>query len=297
MQTQKTVVRKNYLSVLSAVVVLFTAPLSNAEQVEDIMQRVIDRDDGASNYSRQVIATCRYMMKNKRISCSDTPRVKVIESVQKDFGENGKDSRTVSFLQKPVSEKGIGFLQYDYDDPSKDTDQWMYLSALDKVKRIVSGKQNQPKKGTLFGSEISYEDVERVHLEDYNYRLIKEETYRGRPCWVIESVPKPDRARKSNYSKSIQWIDKERDMALKLISYDRRQRVIKQITFSAIKKVDDIWVAHKMNFNNLQTRRITTMKTDQIRLNLSINDILFEQRALTDGSFRTKQLEQLRAHL
>ena len=244
-----------------------------------------------------MIATCSYVINKKRITCSDTPRVKVVESIQKDFGREGKDSRTVSFLRKPVAEQGIGFLQYDYDDPNMDTDQWMYLSALDKVKRIVSGKQNQPKKGTLFGSEISYEDVERPHLEDYSYKILKEENYRGRPCWVIESVPKPERARKSNYSKSVQWIDKERDMTLKIISYDRRQRASKQVTFGAIKKVAGIWVAHKMNFNNLQERRITTMKTDHIQLNIRVNNHLFEQRALTDGSFRAKQLSDLRTKL
>lgn len=282
---------------LGAALLLVMNPVLSAEPVEEIMRRVIDRDDGQSNYAQQIVATCRYTVQAKRMACADTPRVKVLESVQKDFGAKGKDSRSVSFMQKPVSEQGIGFLQYDYDDPAKDTDQWMYLSALNKVKRIVSGKQNQPKKGTLFGSEISYEDVERPHLEDYNHRLLKEESYQGRPCWVIESVPKPERARKSNYSKTIQWIDKERDLALKTISYDRRQRPVKQITFGAIKQVDGIWVVHKMNFNNLQTQRITTMKTERIKLNISVNDELFNQRALADGSFRARQLEQLRAQL
>ncbi|MDH5326778.1 MAG: outer membrane lipoprotein-sorting protein [Gammaproteobacteria bacterium] len=270
---------------------------AHAGQAEDIMQRVVDRDDGASNYSKQIVATCRYTISAGRLACADTPRVKVLESVQKDFGDNGKDSRSISFIQKPVAEQGIGFLQYDYDDPLKDTDQWMYLSALNKVKRIVSGKQNQPKEGTLFGSEIAYEDVERPHLDDYSYRLLKEETFQGRPCWVIEAVPKPERARKSNYSKSVQWIDKERDMALKIVSYDRRQREVKQVTFAAIKLINNIWVAHRINFNNVQTRRITTMKTDGIKMNIDVEDELFGQRALTDAGYRAGRLQQLRGQL
>ena len=138
-----------------------------ADAARDIMQKVDDRDDGQSQYSKQTLATCKYQIVNKRIRCSDTPRVKVVEALNKDFGANGKDNKSLMVILDPPSERGISFLQYDWDAQDKDTDQWMFLSAMNKVKRIVSGDENEPKTGSLFGSEFSSEDVEQTHLDAY----------------------------------------------------------------------------------------------------------------------------------
>jgi len=262
-----------------------------------IMQNVLDRDDGDSQYSHQTVATCRYAKKGKGIACADKPRIKAIESLRKDYGDTGKDRKSISIILEPSAEKGIGFLQYDYEDQEKDSDQWMYLSALGKVKRIISGKSDEPKTGSLFGSEISYEDVEITHIDDFTYTLTKEEKYTGRDCWVIESLPKPEHARKSNYSKSIQWIDKERLISLRVLLYDRRGRALKQMTQSDLVLHDGIWIAKKLNMNNVQTKRITTMKLDNISINLKLDDSVFTQRTLTDGAFRESMFAKVRESL
>jgi outer membrane lipoprotein-sorting protein len=273
-------------------------PLQAAQpDPREIMRQVNDRDDGVSSYSRSVVATCRYQTSGGRMRCAEQPRIKVMEGVQKDFGNNGKDSRSINIILQPAAEKGIGFLQYDYDAPGKDSDQWMYLSALGKVKRLVSGNDDEPKSGTMFGSEIAYEDVERPHLDDYRYKLLREENYQGRPCWVIESVPTPARARKSNYSRSVSWIDKERLIMLQAQIYDRTGRPIKHITTAGVEKVSGVWVTRMMNVNNIQSRRITTMKTEEIVINPKVNNELFSLRTLTDGAYREQQLTELRKGL
>ena len=135
-----------------------------AEEARVIMQRVLDRDNGFSEVSRTKLATCRYVKKSKRLVCAEAPRVKVFESVRKDFSvADGEDSKSVMILRKPAGEKGIGFLQYDYEVQGRDSDQWMYLAALGKVKRIIAGSDNEPKTGSFFGSEIGYEDLEARH--------------------------------------------------------------------------------------------------------------------------------------
>lgn len=285
---------KRYLIII--VVMLAGQGYSNtwAANARSIMQQVIDRDDGRTQYSHQVVATCRYAKKGKGIACAEKPRIKVMESVQKDYGLKGKDSRSVSIILEPAADRGIGFLQYDYDDPERESDQWMYLSAMGKVKRIVSGRKDEPKTGTLFGSEFSYEDVERRHLSDFTYKLVKEESYQGRPCWVIESRPTPKHARKSNYSRAVQWIDKERLIVLKALMYDRRGRPYKQMSASDVIKKNGVWIALKMNMNNVQNRRITTMKFDRVVINVNIDDALLKQRALTDSAYREKHLRALR---
>jgi len=277
---------------------LFVIPgIASAVTARDIMQDYIDRDDGKSQYSTSVIATCRYTSKNGKIKCAEKPRIKKLEGAQKDYGNNGKDSRSISIVLKPVAENGIGFLQFDYDATDRDSDQWMYLSALGKVKRLVSGNDDEPKSGTLFGSEISYEDIEKTHIDDYEYKIVKEESYQGRDSWVIESLPKPKRARKSNYSKSVSWIDKKTRLLLQAQVYDRAGKPIKHIVASQHELVDNIWISKQLNINNLQSRRITTMKTQTVIINPSINDELFTQRTLTDGAYRTRQLINLRQGL
>jgi len=263
----------------------------------EIVKQMNDRDDGHSSYTRSIVATCRYQLSGGKMRCAEQPRVKVMEGVSKDYGKNGKDSRSINIILQPAAEKGIGFLQYDYDAQGKDSDQWMYLSALGKVKRLVSGNDDEPKSGTLFGSEIAYEDVERSHLDDYHYKLIKQDDYQGHPCWVIESMPTPARARKSNYSRSLMWIDKDRHLMLQAQLFDRTGRPIKQITTADVEQLKGIWVVKMMNVNNVQTRRISTMKTEEIVINPRVSDALFTLRTLTDGAYREQQLNELRKGL
>lgn len=280
---------------ITTALLLLASQSGYAADARAIIKQVLDRDDGRSEYSRQTVATCKYTLNNQRLQCSERPRIKVMEAIRKDSGANGKDSQSIMIIEEPPAEKGIGFLQFDYDQEGKDSDQWMYLSALGKVKRIVSGDEDQPKTGSLFGSEFSYEDTERRHIDDFTYTIVKEEPFAGRDCWVIESKPTPAQARKSNYSRSEQWIDKERFIIHKAIMYDRRGRANKQLIMSDYQQHDGVWVAHKMNINNVQTQRITTMKTENITLNLKVEDAIMSQRTLTDGAFREGHLARLRS--
>ncbi len=281
-----------FLCCITSLLVLCTVPVY-AQNARNIMQKVLDRNDGTTEVSRQKLSTCRFVKKNKRLVCAESPRVKVFDSVRKDFGPNQKDTKSITIIRKPVSEKGIGFLQYDYEELGRESDQWMYLAAMRKIKRIVSGNDDEPKSGSFFGSEISYEDLEARHLEDYQYRILKSVTYRKRPCWIIESLPTLKRANKSNYSKSIQWVDKERDLVLKTLLFDRQGKPVKQIVIGQVENVKGIWVARKIHVTNVQTKRRTTMSLESVMFNLEVPDTFLTQRTLTSDTFREKHLSRL----
>ncbi|MCP4024407.1 MAG: outer membrane lipoprotein-sorting protein, partial [Desulfobacteraceae bacterium] len=187
-------------------------------------------------------------------------------------------------------------LQYDYEQKKKDTDQWLYLSAMGKVKRIVSGNENEPKTGSFFGSELSYEDMEKRHLDDYTYKILGIETYRGRPCTVIESTPTKERAKKSNYSKSRQWVDTERDIILKSILYNRQGKKMKKIYFGDIQMIDQILVPMQIAVLNIETKRRTLFTYEKIALNVKVKDEFLTQRTLTDGAFRQSNLSKYQQH-
>ncbi|PCK08200.1 MAG: outer membrane lipoprotein-sorting protein [Alteromonadaceae bacterium] len=282
---------------LSASIAWAQEPLSKDPSARDIMQRLLDRNDGTSQVSQQKLTSCRYKIKNKKRSCAEKPRIKRIESVRRDYGNTEKDKRSVSILLDPPGERGISFLQYDYEDRNKDADQWMYLSALGKVKRIVSGSEDEPKKGSFFGSEFGYEDLEQRHIDDSTYTLLKEVLYRGRDCWVIEVLPTPERARKSNYRKTINWIDKERNLVLKSLMHNRQGKREKRFTQGNIKQIDGIWVAMSLTIDNLLTQRMSNFKLEKVSFNQDIEEDFLSLRTLNDGAFRESRLKKYRAGL
>ncbi|MCK5163838.1 MAG: outer membrane lipoprotein-sorting protein [Desulfobacula sp.] len=268
---------------------------SHANEARDIIQKVLDRDDGTTEIGRVKLSTCAVIKKGNKIVCKSTPRIKIMDMIRKDYGPNEKDHKTVTIIMEPAGEKGIGFLQYDYEQKNKETDQWLYLSALGKVKRIVSGNENEPKTGSFFGSELSYEDMEKRHIDDYTYQLLGRETYAKRPCFVIETVPVKDRAAKSNYSKSLDWVDQERNMILKSILFNRQGKKYKKIYFGKIKEVNSILVPMQIAVLNLETGRRTLLSYVNIALNINIDDAFLTQRTLTDGAFRESRLKKYQA--
>lgn len=268
-----------------------------AMDAREIMQKIIDRDDGQTEMSIQRYTTCKYAKKGEKIACVDRPRVKEMESVRKDFGPNQRDHKGITIILNPAGERGIGMLQYDYEAEEKDTDQWMYFSALGKVKRLVSGSSNEPKKGSLFGTEFGPEDVEAPKLNDYNYKILKETTYKKRPVWIIESTPTKEKFKKSNYSKHIMWVDKERLTMMRGDLYNRQGKLTKRMTARKFQKINDIWVARSSMMNNLETSRITNIKLLKVTYNVPIDDNFLTLRTLTDRAFRESHLEKLRVLL
>jgi hypothetical protein len=229
--------------------------------------------------------------------CTENPRIKVLESVQKDYGANKKDSRSIAIVLEPISDKGIGMLTYEYDASGKDNDVWLYLSALGKVKRIISSSEDSDESGSFFGTEFSIEDIESRKIGDYTYKILEQATYAERPVWLIESIPKPERARKTRYGKFISWVDKERYILLKEELYNRNGKLYKQVTMGNIERIDNVWVARKVTMNNLSTRRATIMDLVSVAFNMEVSDEFLTQRTLTDFAFRERNLAKLRAYL
>jgi len=215
-----------------------------------------------------------------------------MDTVRKDYGPNEKDHKSVSIIIEPASEKGISFLQYDYEQKGKDTDQWIYLSAMGKVKRIVSGNANEPKTGSFFGSEISYEDMEQINIDDYTYKILNQEIYRKKECWVIESTPTKIRAQKSNYSKLVDYVDKDNFISLKTILYSRAGKEIKKIYHGKIEEIDGVLIPRQMVIYNLKTKRRTFMTLVNVSINNAVDDDFLTKRTLTDGAFRERHLQK-----
>ena len=284
-----------YQFILLSILLGFSG-INYADEARSIMEKVDLRERTVSDavLSKSRLSSCKYGKKDSSIACVETPRVKIMESVSKQLGENKKDSQSVSILLEPASERGIGMLTYSYDDVTRDTESWLYLSALGKIKRMASGTGEDREPTALFGSEFTTEDMENGKTDEYIYQILQEGPYAGSEVWVIEATPTPARLKKTNYSKVLIWIDKEKFIALKLQTFDKQGNPFKRITFKDIQQLNGLWLARDVTVMNLKTQRLSNMKTSEIALGVEIDDEFLTQRTLTDFAYREKELKKLR---
>lgn len=269
---------------------------SHADSARQIMEKMDlqQREIADGSLTRLQLSTCKFGIQNKQIRCSEAPRVKLLESASKQYGQTKKDSKGISILLEPASERGIGMLTYNYDDPNRDTESWLYLSALGKVKRMASGTGEDREPVSVFGSEFTTEDMENGNIDEYDFQILQEGPFAGRQVWVIQAIPKPIRAAKTDYSKVLYWIDQERFTPIKVQTYDKRGKPYKQITFKDIELINNFWVARDVTLINMQSKRLSNIKTESIAMNVAVEDEFLTQRTLTDFAYREKTLESLR---
>ncbi len=263
------------------------------EQVEDYQRATTD-----SAFNRMQLSSCQFGVRNNRITCAEQPRVKSLEGVSKNYGPEGKDTRSVTIVLEPAAERGIGMLAYAYDDSARDNETWLYLSALGRVKRIASGNSDDDTEpASVFGSEFTTEDTDTGKLEEYEINLLEDSAEAGRPVWKVEMIPDEERARKSRYARTVNYIDKERFVPLRIEMYDQYGDEIKRLLASRIEEVNNVWMARSLTMMNLVTNRLSNMAILEINLGVDVEDEFLTQRTLTDVAFRETELEQLRAQV
>jgi hypothetical protein len=262
------------------------------------MKKAFNRDEGNSSYGLNLLISCQFKMveqkgKSKK-KCSSPPRIKEFENIGFKVNKEGVDRKSLSLIKRPASEKGLGFMQIDYIKAGKSSDQWMYLPALKKTKRIVAD-EGGPKTGSFFGSEISYEDIEKHHEDDFTYKLLKEEKIKNRETWVIEMIPTLEKAKTRTYGKSINWISKENYLILKSEHYDKRGFLIKTYKQNKIEKQKGIWVVKQMVVISHQKKRMSMLKLKSVVINAPIPEDLIGLRALKDETFLEEGLNKIRS--
>ncbi len=285
-----------FLGLLILALILFILTLTPVRAAEDgraVIRAVLDRNDGTTEWGRVRLSTCRTRTLDGRLQCNGPVRVKVLEMVRKDYGPREKDKKTLTIIREPVGEQGIGFLQFDHETLGQETDQWLYLTALGKVKRIVSGNGNEPKTGSFFGSEFNYEDMEQNLLEEFTYKILGKEKIGGVTCTVVQSLPTPDKAARSNYAKALHWVDTDRDITLKTLLFNRRGQACKRVWSLDIREVDGILVPFTIVVHNPLDQRQSIFTYEAITVNRPVADDLLTRRSLTDAAYREARFRRL----
>ncbi len=153
--------------------------------------------------------------------------------------------------------------------------QWLYLPALKRVKRISSSN----KSGPFVGSEFAFEDFTATELRKFSYKFLREEPCGELICDVLERVPL---YKKSGYSKQISWIDQSIFQLRKLEFYDRRGQLLKVLEASDYREyLDGIWRSHKFVMKNLQTKKQTDLIWKDYQFKAGLTDNAFEKGKLS----------------
>jgi hypothetical protein len=198
-------------------------------------------------------------------------------------GKKGKDTLSLMFFLSPADVKNSGFLTYDYKESGKDDDQWLFLPALRKTKRIAAGD----KSGSFMGSDLNYSDMTTPDINHYDYTLMKETEVRGEKVWQIKAVPKSkDEAKKSGYSKSVIFIRQDNYVMIRAVRWVHKKRRNKYIDVKKLEMIDGIWVSTEMHVTT-KTGKKTLHKTILIE-----NNIRFNQDEVNADLFTVRRLEK-----
>ncbi len=184
--------------------------------------------------------------------------------------EDGDKGLTI--FDRPADVKGTALLTFSHK--TGPDDQWLYLPALKRVKRIAS----RNKSGPFVGSEFAYEDIASQEVEKYTYRYLRDETYEGHDCFVIERDPVD---KYSGYTRQVVWIDQAEYRPLKIDFYDRKNDSLKTLTFDDYKQyLDQYWRAGKMFMINHQTGKSTLLTWTNYQFGKGLNEGDFNRNSL-----------------
>ncbi len=287
------------IALKAALGVCLLAPLSlsaDGPGADDVMKASDRAYRGAFSTAivKVQLTTCRYALKNNTIGCREKPRISVLEAVEKKRGADRKDSQSIVLVLQPVSDKGVGMLSYEYYDVNKDNDILLYLPALGKARRIVSGGAGNEDGGSFFGSEFFVDDTQLRKIEQYTYRTVRDDTYEGRPVWVVEATPTAKRATRTQYGKIHLWVDKERKLIVREDIFNKAGKLYRQRLNTQYTQVDGVWLAKRQVMKNLLTQRMTVLSNLSAAYDRNVPDDVMSERSLTDVTFRERALAAMR---
>ena len=185
-------------------------------------------------------------------------------------GEDG--DKTISTFLTPADVKGTKTLGHEHLD--RDDDQWLYLPALKRVKRIAS----RNKSGSFMGSEFSYEDIGNQNYKKYTYdEKVEEVELNGMKCYKGSRIPKD---KNSGYTKQISWVSMDNFLLQQVEYYDRKSELLKTATFLDYKQIDAVWRVGKIEMKNHQNDKSTVLiwKEDKVHAGLTAKE--FNKRVL-----------------
>jgi len=213
------------------------------------------------------------------------PRIRQLYTFSLDAGKGNK-FMMIRF-KKPADITNTGLLTLDYES-DKDTDQWVYLPAINKSRRISSKRKG----GRFVGSDILYDDLRDRTVNKDTHKILREEKFNKIKTIVLESVPvDPDN---SVYDKRISWIHPKTLLALKVDIYQNgSKKPVKRVLAKQIEKKQGYWTIMKSVVRDLKTNHETHLQINKIKYDQKIPNDLFSLKYLEDPQREKEIIKQL----
>lgn len=237
-------------------------PEAGADRGLAVMQAADDYDSGWDDMTAELTMTLRNRNGDESLR---EMRMKFLE-----MEEDGDKSLVV--FDAPRDVKGTAFLSFTH--ALEPDDQWLFLPALKRVKRIASAN----KSGPFMGSEFAYEDLSSFEIPKYTYRYVREDTHDGRPVDIVEAEPQYPH---SGYTKLVIWMDREYHEPLVTEYYDRKGERLKTLTYRDYRQFEGRWWRPlEMHMVNHQTGKETELDWRRYVFGSDLTDRDFDRNAL-----------------
>ncbi len=233
----------------------------------EIAVSVDEREDGDDQ-----ISMATWTLTNK----SGKTRIRRTFRYWKDYDDkDGLSSKSFIVFDRPPDVKDTTFLNWSYEDYEADDDQWIYLPALRKVRRIASGD----KENAFMGSDLIYDDLGDREVDEDTFTLLRVEEHDGVKMYVVQAI-----AKKENYiySRRVAWVNAETWTIPRMEFYDRKKRLLKVMLTDWV-QIDGIWNPKTMTVENQLNGHHTRIENSDVKFNQGLKESLFTERSLRKG--------------
>lgn len=238
---------------------------------DQLVEKVNKRDEG-----QQLTQSVRITMVDKRGKTQN----RTLVWYRKDYSGQ---RNSVIFYNSPANIKGTSFLTNDFHSPDKEDDQWLYLPALRRTRRISASNRGD----YFLGTDLTYEDVKlatKIGANDYHFKLIGELIKDGHTLFQLQGFSKTTQiAKELGYSKVEYLIDKKLMMPRVIKFWDIAGNVLKTVEFKDIRLVQGIYTAHQIDAINLKSDHKTTFIFKAPDYETPLADDLFSEQAMIRG--------------
>ncbi len=191
--------------------------------------------------------------------------------------EGGDDDKLLVRFVAPADIKGTGLLTIERGE---DEDQWLFLPALRKTRRIASGSKSE----RFAGTDFTYEDMRTEELSQNAYKLLRSEELLGQACWVVEAQPSSEKRKKeSAYARRVIWVRKDHYLPIRVEFWDDRDRKVKRLDNGDWREVEGKWRFHKAIMEDFVRGSQTLMRYSERDIAPGLEDRLFTKGELERG--------------
>lgn len=258
-------------NIMITLALLLTGQIFGQLSADEIVTKVNARFEGA-----QLTQKVNIKMIDKRGKVQERSLI----WYRRDYADQRK---SVIFYQAPANVKGTSFLTNDYHAQSKEDDQWLYLPALRRTRRISAANRGD----YFLGTDLTYEDVKlaaKIGAKDYTFRSLETQKMDGRSLFSIEGTPKNEKiAKELGYSKVVYLIDSEIFIPRKITYWDIAGNMLKEVIFSDVKKVQGIYTMHRIEAENFKTQHKTSFQFNDPDYATELSDELFSEESMIRG--------------